>query len=74
MNGLERISQAFHIAKSEGRAALMPYFTLGFPSPAVSLDILQAISEAGADLIELGVPFSDPMADGPTIQRRRSRA
>jgi tryptophan synthase alpha chain len=46
----------------------MPYFTLGYPNPEASLDILQAIAEAGADIIELGVPFSDPLADGPTIQ------
>jgi tryptophan synthase alpha chain len=46
----------------------MPYMTLGFPSPALSPDVIQAIAEAGADLIELGVPFSDPLADGPTVQ------
>jgi tryptophan synthase alpha chain len=74
MNGLENISLAFNKAKSEGRAALMPYFTLGFPNPALSLDVLQAIAESGADLIELGVPFSDPLADGPTIQRSTQAA
>jgi tryptophan synthase alpha chain len=47
----------------------MPYYTLGFPDPASSLEILLAIAGAGADLIELGLPFSDPLADGPTIQR-----
>ena len=46
----------------------MPYFTLGYPTPEMSLDVVEAIAGAGADLIELGVPFSDPLADGPTIQ------
>ncbi|MBN1811412.1 MAG: tryptophan synthase subunit alpha [Anaerolineae bacterium] len=68
MNGLERIAAAFASAKEEGRAALMPYFTLGYPDPATSLDVVEAIAETGADLIELGIPFSDPLADGPTIQ------
>jgi tryptophan synthase alpha chain len=68
MNGLELIAAAFAAAKDEGRAALMPYFTLGYPDPETSLDVVEAIAQAGADLIELGVPFSDPLADGPTIQ------
>jgi tryptophan synthase alpha chain len=68
MNGLEHVASAFKAAQTEGRAALMPYFTLGYPTPEMSLDIVEAISGAGADLIELGVPFSDPLADGPTIQ------
>jgi tryptophan synthase alpha chain len=68
MNGIERIANAFIRAKSEGRAALMPYTTLGYPTPETSMDVVKAIAEAGADLIELGVPFSDPLADGPTIQ------
>jgi tryptophan synthase alpha chain len=68
MNGLEHISQTFARVRAEGRAALMPYFTLGYPTPEDSLAILQAIAGAGADLIELGIPFSDPLADGPTIQ------
>ncbi len=68
MNGLDAIGAAFAAAHGESRAALMPYFTLGYPDQASCLDIVQAISQAGADLIELGVPFSDPLADGPTIQ------
>lgn len=68
MNGLEHIAGVFSQTKAEGRAALMPYFTLGFPDRAVSLDVIEAIAQSGADLIELGVPFSDPLADGPTIQ------
>jgi tryptophan synthase alpha chain len=56
-----------HIFRS-GRPAFMPYFTLGYPDYESSLDIIQACAEAGADLMELGIPFSDPLADGPTIQ------
>jgi tryptophan synthase alpha chain len=66
--GLERIRDAFQSARTAGRAALMPYYTLGYPNPAASLEVISAIAAAGADLIELGVPFSDPLADGPTIQ------
>ena len=69
MNGLQHITDTLSKAKASRRAALMPYFTLGFPSRADSLDVVEAIAAAGADLIELGVPFSDPLADGPTIQR-----
>lgn len=46
----------------------MPYFTLGYPTPATSREIIRAVAQSGADLIELGIPFSDPLADGPTIQ------
>jgi len=52
----------------KNRPALMPYFTLGYPDYETSLDIVQACARAGADLLELGIPFSDPLADGPTIQ------
>ena len=52
----------------KGQAALMPYFTIGYPDYQTSLDVIEACVEAGADLMELGVPFSDPLADGPTIQ------
>lgn len=68
LTGLRRIEGAFAAARSEGRAALMPYFTAGFPDEATSEEVLLAIARAGADLIELGVPFSDPLADGPVIQ------
>jgi tryptophan synthase alpha chain len=74
MTGIQRISTAFTVARAEKRAALMPYFTLGYPDPSVSLEILEAIARSGADLIELGVPFSDPLADGPTIQRSTQQA
>jgi tryptophan synthase alpha chain len=67
-DGLARIASAFAYARAEGRAALMPYFTLGYPDIPTSEAVVRAIAAAGADLIELGVPFSDPLADGPTIQ------
>jgi tryptophan synthase alpha chain len=69
MNGVERITQTFVSCRADGRAALMPYYTLGFPTQKSSLAVVEAIAAAGADLIELGMPFSDPLADGPTIQR-----
>ena len=69
MSGIKLISQAFTSARAQNRAALMPYFTLGYPTADLSLDIIASIAAAGADLIELGIPFSDPLADGPTIQR-----
>lgn len=59
-----KISEAF----GKERTALMPYFTIGYPDYETSLDVIEACVEAGADLMELGVPFSDPLADGPTIQ------
>jgi tryptophan synthase alpha chain len=68
MNGLERISATFTACRSQGRAALMPYYTMGFPNRNTSFEVIKEIAKAGADLIELGPPFSDPLADGPTIQ------
>ena len=56
------------------RAALIPYLTAGFPTPQLSLEALRVVEAAGADLIEVGVPFSDPLADGPTIQRSTQTA
>ena len=67
-NGLNHIAKTFERLGSQGRAALMPYFTLGYPTAAKSLAVIEALARGGADLIELGVPFSDPLADGPTIQ------
>ncbi len=68
MKGTEHIAAVFQACRDQKRAALMPYFTLGYPAPTLSPDILLAIAQAGADLLELGIPFSDPLADGPTIQ------
>jgi len=72
--GEERIGLAFEKAVEEGRAALMPYMMGGFPDQASSLAIAAAYVDAGADLIELGVPFSDPLADGPTIHAAATEA
>ncbi|MGI8460114.1 MAG: tryptophan synthase subunit alpha [Solirubrobacterales bacterium] len=65
--GSERIAAAFEAARGEGRAALMPYMVGGYPDHETSLAVAEAYVEGGADLIELGVPFSDPLADGPLI-------
>jgi tryptophan synthase alpha chain len=70
----DRISTAFGRVRGEGRAALIPYIAAGDPSPAACVPLMHALAEAGADVIELGVPFSDPMADGPVIQRATERA
>lgn len=67
--GLQDVERAFARAKAEGRPALMPYWSLGYPDAETSLRVVEAIARAGADMIELGVPFSDPLADGPVIQR-----
>jgi tryptophan synthase alpha chain len=67
MSGEERIAAAFKAAADEGRAALMPYMMAGYPDRETGLAVAAAYADAGADLIELGVPFSDPLADGPTI-------
>lgn len=68
MSGLERIAEAFESARAEGRrAALMPYLMAGYPDIETSKAIARAYVEGGADLIELGIPFSDPLADGPVI-------
>jgi tryptophan synthase alpha chain len=67
--GAARIARAFEQARRENRAALIPYLALGHPTPAASLELAQAAIAGGADLLELGVPFSDPLADGPVIQR-----
>jgi tryptophan synthase alpha chain len=71
---LNRIDAAFAKLEAAGRTALIPYVAAGDPSRAMMLPILRALVAAGADLIELGVPFSDPMADGPVIQRASERA
>jgi tryptophan synthase alpha chain len=72
--GAARIAAAFEAARAEGRAALMPYMMGGFPDPETSLAVADAYVEAGGDLVELGVPFSDPLADGPVIHAAGTRA
>jgi tryptophan synthase alpha chain len=69
-----RIDHRFAELKSAGRAALVTFLTAGDPDPATSLAILRALPTAGADVIELGMPFTDPMADGPAIQMSSQRA
>lgn len=66
-SGVARIEAAFSVARGEGRAALMPYMMGAFPDTETATAVAEAYAEAGADLIELGIPFSDPLADGPTI-------
>lgn len=66
-SGVERIAAAFAAAAEEGRAALMPYLMGGFPDMDTSAAVIDAYADTGADLIELGVPYSDPLADGPVI-------
>lgn len=74
MSGAERIDAAFKAAADEGRAALMPYMMAGYPDRETGLAVAAAYADAGADLIELGVPFSDPLADGPTIHAAATQA
>lgn len=71
---MSRISNAFKKAKQEERAAFIPYVTAGDPTLERTVEIALALERAGADVLELGVPFSDPMADGPTNQRAAERA
>jgi tryptophan synthase alpha chain len=71
---ITRIDRKFVALKAEGRAALVTFITAGDPEPETSLAILQALPAAGADVIELGMPFTDPMADGPAIQLSSQRA
>lgn len=71
---MSRIAACFQGLKAQGRRALIPYIAAGDPFPDATVEIMLAMAEAGADVIELGVPFSDPMADGPVIQRAAERA
>jgi len=71
---MSRIQGRFESLSRERRKALIPYITAGDPHPSLTVPLLRALVEAGADILELGVPFSDPMADGPVIQRAGERA
>lgn len=69
-----RIATAFDKLRQQHKKALIPFITAGDPEPAMTVALMHQLVKAGADVIELGVPFSDPMADGPTIQRASERA
>ena len=71
---MSRIEGVLKALKGQGRKALIPYITAGDPHPDVTVDLMHTLVKAGADIIELGVPFSDPMADGPTIQKTSQEA
>lgn len=71
---MSRLKHTLDRLRASRRAAMIPFFTAGDPEPGVTVPMLQALAAAGADVIEVGVPFSDPMADGPTIQQANERA
>ena len=71
---MSKIQATFERLQAQGRKALIPFVTAGDPAPDMTVPLMHTLVEAGADIIELGVPFSDPMADGPTIQRASERA
>ncbi len=71
---MSRIQSTFATLKQQGKKALIPYITAGDPHPRHTVDLMHTLVTHGADMIELGVPFSDPMADGPVIQRASERA
>lgn len=71
---MSRLESTFAQLKKRGETALIPFITAGDPTPELTVDLVRTLANAGADIIELGVPFSDPMADGPTIQASSERA
>jgi len=71
---MSRIKSRFQTLQQQGRKALIPYLTAGDPEPAFTVPLMHAMVKAGADILELGVPFSDPMAEGPVIQHAMERA
>lgn len=71
---MSRIQATFDKLKQQQRKALIPFITAGDPSQQLTVPLMHGLVAAGADVLELGVPFSDPMADGPTIQRASERA
>jgi tryptophan synthase alpha chain len=66
---VDRLERALRAPRDQNRLSLVPFLTAGYPDPTTSLELLRAIDDAGVEAIELGIPFSDPLADGPTIQR-----
>lgn len=71
---MSRIQSTFAALAAQGKKGLIPFITAGDPAPALTVALMHALVEGGADVIELGIPFSDPMADGPVIQRASERA
>lgn len=71
---MSRIKSCFAQLKQQNKTALIPYVSAGDPNPNITVDLMHAMVASGADIIELGVPFSDPMADGPVIQKASERA
>ena len=71
---MSRIPERFEALRKAGRKGLIPYITAGDPHPSLTVPLMHALVESGADIVELGVPFSDPMADGPVIQKAGERA
>ena len=71
---MSRVAETFARLQAAGEKALIPFITAGDPNPALTVDLMHGLVEGGADIIELGIPFSDPMADGPVIQRASERA
>lgn len=74
MSAPSRIASRFASLASQGRRAIVPFFTAGHPTRESTVPVMHALAQAGADVLELGVPFSDPMADGPAIQRSSEKA
>ncbi len=71
---MSRIPARFEALRAAKKKALIPYITAGFPNPSLTVPLLHALAESGCDVLEIGVPFSDPMADGPAIQRSSEAA
>lgn len=71
---MSRLAECFEALKSDNRCALIPYITAGDPEPSITVDLMHTLVSAGANAVELGVPFSDPVADGPVIQAACERA
>jgi tryptophan synthase alpha chain len=71
---MSRLSDSFGKCRTDGKAALMPYLMAGYPTPDRFVDLMATVSRAGCDIVEVGIPFSDPLADGPTIQRVSQKA
>ncbi len=71
---MSRIQKVFEVLKKQNKKALIPFITAGYPKVNITVPLMHALVKGGADIIELGIPFSDPMADGPVIQRASERA